>query len=100
MSSVTIRSIELSYRYRYDHSIITLCLTFNDFKKALWKFNNSLLYDEEFLNSVNRLKHRVKELFSVTIFNMDNLQFVGDKNIVFTVNDQLFLETRLMEIKG
>lgn len=42
-------------RYRSDHSTITLCITFNDVKKCkgLLKFNKSLLYEEEFLNSLN-----------------------------------------------
>lgn len=34
------------------------------------------------------------------MYNMDNLQFVGDENIVFTFNDQLFLATFPTEIKG
>ena len=40
--------------YRSDHSMISLSIVFNDFKKGrgLWKFNNSLLYDENYLDCV------------------------------------------------
>lgn len=49
LSSLETCTIESSYRS--DHSAISMSLVFNDFKKGrgLWKFNNSLLYDKDYL---------------------------------------------------
>ena len=100
LSSVSSSSIEPSYRS--DHSIVTLCLKFNDFirGKGFWKFNNSLLYDEEFLTSIKTVIQNVKKQYAVPIYNFDNLNNVQDTDIIFTIDDQLFLETLLMEIRG
>ena len=40
--------------YRTDYSIFTLELRFNYFKRGrgLWKFNNSLLYENEYLETI------------------------------------------------
>ena len=48
--------------YRSDHSIIILSICFNDFKhgKGLWKFNNSLLYDEVYLNTIKSVIKNTK----------------------------------------
>ena len=74
LSSVSSSSIEPSYRS--DHSIVTLCLKFNDFirGKGFSKFNNSLLYDEEFLTSIKTVIQNVKKQYAVPIYNFDNLE--------------------------
>ena len=78
--------------YRTDHSIITLELAFNDFKpgKGLWKFNNSLLQDLEYLDTV---KKKILEIKTQYIFPQnlnDNILEIPNSEIVFTINDQLF----------
>ena len=100
LSSLDTCYIESSYRS--DHSAISLSLTFNDFKKGhgLWKFNNSLLYDDKYLECIRDIILKVKKQYAVPVYNMDNLHMVSDENIFFTINDQLFLETLLFEIRG
>ena len=100
LSSLDTCYIESSYRS--DHSPISLSLTFNDFKKGrgLWKFNNSLLYDKEYLECIRDVILNVKKQYAVPVYNMDNIHNIPDENIFLTINDQLFLETLLFEIRG
>ena len=42
----------------------------------------------------------VKEQYAVPVYNFENFQQVRDDDISFTINDQLFFETLLMEIRG
>ena len=88
--------------YRSDHSMICLSIAFNDFVrgKGLWKFNNTLLYDLEYLALVKKVIQDVKQQYAVPVYNLDNLKDIPDEDIQFSVNDQLFLETILVEIRG
>lgn len=78
-----------------------MSLVFNDFKKGrgLWKFNNSLLYDD-YLECIRDFILQVKKQYALPVYNINNLNQLPDENILFIINDQLFLETLLMEIRG
>ena len=99
-SSVNSCSIESSYRS--DHSMVILNITFNKFNKhkPLWKHNNSLLHDIDYLNSINKKISEIKAQYAIPIYNPDNLNDIPNQNIQFTINDQLFLEVLLMELRG
>ena len=47
-----IKECDIKEWYRSDHSIITLDILLNKFSegKEIWKFNNSLLMNQEYLN--------------------------------------------------
>ena len=100
LSSITSADIEASYRS--DHSPITLNFKLNDFqhKRGLWKFNNSLLYDTEYLNAVRNIISETKAQYVLLTYNRENLCNIPDSEIQFIVNDQLFLETLLLEIRA
>lgn len=54
-----------------DHSPIMISLKLNKFTngKGLWKFNNSLLYYNEFLETINQKMHKLKESYALPIYN-------------------------------
>ena len=56
-------------------------------------FNNSLLCDEEYLKCV------VKRQYCLLVYNYDTIQQVDNSALQININDQLFLETLLMEIR-
>ena len=61
-----------------------------------WKFNNSLLKDQQYVSLV---KHTISEVKQTYLINN------GENNIYnqeqeFSINDQLFLETFLLMIRG
>ena len=68
--------------------------------KPLWKHNNSLLSDINYLKTMNDKINDVKKQYAVPIYNLENLHEIPNDQIQFTINDQLFLETLLMELRG
>ena len=98
----SVKKCTIENSYRSDHSPVILGLCFNKFIKGkpLWKFNNSLLKDIEYLNIINKKIDEVKLQYSLPVYNFENLQNIPDSEIQLTVNDQLFLDTLLMEIRG
>ena len=99
-SSVNKCLIEPSYRS--DHSMVILKMSFTNFipGRPLWKHNNSLLTDIEYLNTINSKIHEIKCQYALPIYNFENISLVPDNQLQFTIDDQLFLEVLLMEIRG
>jgi hypothetical protein len=72
-----------------------LSIKYNEFRKGrgLWKFNNSLLYDEKYLDCIKNNILEVKKQYAIPVYNFDNIHNVADADISFLINDQLFVET-------
>jgi hypothetical protein len=68
--------------------------------KGLWKFTNSLLHDTEYVKLVKKQIKDVKEQYSVHIYNKEELRDIDNLDIQLTIDDQLFLEIFLTEIRG
>ena len=100
LASVNKSSIEGSYRS--DHSMIILDISFVQFQKGkpLWKHNNSLLNDKDYIEIINNKIDEVKKQYALPVYNMDQINNIPDDQIQFVINDQLFLETLLMELRG
>ena len=100
LSSIDKCVIESSYRS--DHSMVALHINFTQFIKGkpLWKHNNSLLSDINYLKTMNDKINDVKKQYAVPVYNLENLHEIPNDQIQFTINDQLFLETLLMELRG
>lgn len=88
--------------YRSDHSRILLDLELSPFVrgKGLWKFNNSLLYDIQYITLVKEKIAEIRRQYAALPYDLDNLDHVDNDLVQFTINDQLFLEVLLMEIRG
>ena len=94
----------ISPGYRTDHSLVTIVLRKNEFKRdrSFWKFNNSLLRDKIYIEQIKKLICDVKKQYAVPVYDLNSESFnlIPAKDIQFTVPDQLFFETLLMEIRG
>ena len=84
--------------FRTDHSSILLKLKLydNERGRGYWKLNNSLLKDRKYVQIVKETINEVK----LTYINHNQDTNVSDENIIFDINDQLFLETLLLIIRG
>lgn len=69
----------------------------NERGKGYWKFNNTLLKDKKYIEEVKRT---IKEVKNTYIVNNTEIENTTDDKIQFNINDQLFLETLLMVIRG
>lgn len=105
--------------YRTDHSGIILKLKLQniDRGRGYWKFNNSLLKDKKYVQLVKNTIIEVINTYSTKDAyqqnnayndndddnnnnNINNKDNFTNNNINFTINDQLFLETLLLIIRG
>lgn len=66
LSYLEIYTIESSYRS--DHSVISMSLVFNDFKK----FNNSLRYGNDYLECITDVIFLVMKQYVVPVYYMNN----------------------------
>lgn len=81
--------------YRSDHSIVLLELKSNPFTKGcgLWKFNNTLLSDKEY---VVKVKETIQSVSSQYLDNIESCDFQCKDGI----DESLFFEVLMMEIRG
>ena len=89
--------------YRTDHNIITMCLQAGESQRGpgLWKFNESLLNDENYIDTVNDCISRTIEQYALPIYTREYLSDKANyENIHLQINDDLFYETLLMMIRG
>ena len=79
--------------YRSDHSGIVLELTLNTNERGrgYWKFNNSLLKDQQYVSLVKNTISEVKQTYRINN-GENNFDNQGQE---FSINDQLFLKTLL-----
>ena len=68
--------------------------------KPLWKHNNSLLHVINYLQDIKDKIIDVKKQYAIPIYNIENIHKLPDNEIQFTINDQLFMETLRIEIRG
>ena len=66
--------------------------------RGYWKFNNTLLKDKDYVSLI-KIQLTMKRTY---VSNENNLTHgnISNKEIQFNINDQLFLETLLMMIRG
>ena len=103
--SLTIKIIDVNIQpgYRSDHSIVTITLINPHIEpkiKSYWKFNNSLLHDKTYIDLINDTILEIKKQYAVPIYNMENIKNINDEELQFLINDQLFFEVLLLEIRG
>lgn len=98
----SVHNLDILPSYRTDHSTVVLTFQINEFKKGkgLWKFNNSLLKDTQYIETVKKCINKVKEQYMIPVYDLEFLNTIESNNIQLTISDQLFLETLLMEIRG
>ena len=97
-----IDNTEIRPGYRSDHSVISLTIKghvqLRD--KPLWKFNNSLLKDITYAQAVKETILSVKKQYSALVYDSNNIHNVDNENLQLLIDDQLFFEVLLMEIRG
>ena len=53
-----------------------------------------------YLNTMNKKIIEIKQQYALPVYNMDEIQNIPDNEIQFTINDQVYLEILLMELRG
>ena len=64
-----------------------------------WKFNNTLLKDKKYIEEIKNTIEEVKNTYIIND-NVNERVNISNEQMKFNINDQLFLETLLMIIRG
>ena len=93
---------KISPGYRTDHSLVSLTLRTHKTNKqrTFWKFNNSLLRSKEYADEIKNVIKSVKSQYAATPFNPEVVGDLDNREYQSTLDDQLFLEILLLEIRG
>jgi len=59
-----------------------------------------LLYDPQYVEQVNNVISNTKRQYAVPVYTMDDINNIPDSELHLSINDNLFLETLLMNIRG
>ena len=97
------RCVDIMPGYRTDHSMIFLNIQFGKFKKgnSYWKFNNSLLKDTQYVEKIKSLISNVKLQYASDRQDIEApLESISNEFLKFDIDDKLFFETLLLEIRG
>ena len=87
--------------YQSDHSIIGIDLIQSKFDigKGIWKFNNNLLKNADYLELINKTIDDEILKYAIPVYDIKFLTG-NSKNIVFTIDHDLFLELLFLRIRG
>ena len=80
--------------YRSDHSIVQLNLRFTkcNIGKGVWKINNSLLSNKDYLNLINKIIIEEKLNYAVPVYSLDYIKSPeSNESLQFVVVDDDFL---------
>ena len=101
--TIKVLDVDISPGYRSDHSLVSMSLKNENIQEKIrgyWKFNNSLLHDKNYVELINNHITEIKKQYALPIYNLENINNIDDINLQFTINDQLFFEILLLEIRG
>ena len=59
-----------------------------------------LFKDIQYIKAINKKIDEVKKQYSLPVYNFENLHNIPENEIQLFINDQLFLDILLMEIRG
>ena len=68
--------------------------------RGAWKYNNSLLQDTEYLYKIRQCIENVKHLYAATPYSPVSISDIHASELDLIIDDQLFFEMLLLEIRG
>ena len=85
-------SVDIKPGYRSDHSIVEMQLSIDNFTcgSGTWKFNNSLLKNQDYLNLINKIIMEEKYKYALPVYDLNHIK---DNHITFSSDDDTFLDT-------
>jgi len=97
-----ITDANINVKYKSDHSPVQIQIQISKHTqgKGSWKFNNSLLKDNKFVKLVKDKISEIKFQYAVSPYNPNHVNICPNREIQFQINDQLFFETLLVQLRG
>ena len=89
--------------YRSDHSSVHLEIRLLQFQigKGIWKLNNSLLSNMEYLDLIKKVIADEKLKYAIPVYSLNFIEStISDEHLKFIVDDDIFLELLYLRIRG
>ena len=88
--------------YKSDHNVISLEINIskNEKGRGSWKLNSTLLENKELVTLIKKEIKLIKQTYAIPLYDLDNLDQIGDSKLQLTVSDSLFLDTLLCQVRG
>ena len=98
----TVVSSSICHGYRSDHSLIQCNFKLNKivYGRGYWKFNSCLLQDEHYINLILQVINETISEYSCSPYDKTKVCSMNGNDICFVIDDQLFFETLLCNIRG
>ena len=96
-----IEKCDIKCSYRSDHSIVQMDISLSDFKigKGIWKMNNSLLKNKDYLHLINEVIQNEKLKYALPVHSYDYMK-KATNHINFSIDDDDILEQLFLSIRG
>ena len=93
---------EILNAYRSDHNIIKLSINKSGQKrgKGLWKFNNALLENLEFVDMIKSELSLVSKTYALPVYSEAFVESDNGQTLDISISSTLFLETLLCQLRG
>ena len=99
----SVRDVIIKPGYRTDHCVVVMHMQLTEIDKGpgIWKFNESILQDTEYVSIVKSTINNTITQYAIPVYNEE---YVTNENnfesIQFTIDDNIFYETLIMLIRG
>ena len=93
---------EILNSYRSDHNIIKLSINKSGQKrgKGLWKFNNALLENTEFVDMIKSEISLISKTYALPVYSEAFVDHDMGQTLQISISSTLFLETLLCQLRG
>ena len=89
--------------YISDHSIIQLEIEFSKFQigKGIWKFNTSLLSNQDYLKIIKKVINKEKVKYALPIYQLNYIEDTSSNEYLqFVIDEDTFLKLLFLRIRG
>ena len=88
--------------YKSDHNIIKLSISKSNQKrgKGLWKFNNALLENNDFIDLIKAEILLAEETYALPIYDPTFVALDKGESLEISISSTLFIETLLCQLRG
>ena len=98
-----VKTCNIKSSYRSDHSSIKLEIEFSKFRigKGIWKFNTSLLSNQDYLNTIKNIINEEKIKYALPVYQQAYIEDnSSNQDLQLTIDDDAFLELLFLRIRG
>ena len=83
------QKVAIQNSYRSDHARVILTISLSQIKKGrgLWTFNNSLLTDKQYVQTIKETIKKIKAQYMLPVYDVNHINIIPNVEIQFVIND-------------